>query len=132
MASNPNNAQQKQNNWFNPFENFAQINSMMDFAQIKHHISKNMEAFAAANQATLECMKETGARIADSAQKNLQKAMSCKTPQDAHSQETLSFMMQNAISNIKDTAEICAKTTKDVLDIYNKRFQEAVSEFSNK
>jgi phasin family protein len=141
MANNNASSQHNKQNCFNPFEQFNHFQCFADFGNVRQQFNKNMETVAAANQAVLDLMKETGRRGTELAQKNtkctvdcIQDAMSCKSSQDvqAKQQDLIMNIVQNTVSQVQEAAEIFAKATKEVLDIYNKRFQEVMVEVVKK
>jgi phasin family protein len=141
MANTNSSNQHNKNAFFNPFEQWNNNQFWPDFGNMKQQINKNMETVTSANQAILDFTKEAGRRNTEITQKNtkcavdcMQDAMSCKNIQDAQSkhQDMVVNIVQNTVSQVQEMAEIFAKATKEVLDIYNKRFQEVVVEVAKK
>jgi phasin family protein len=136
-AMNNWNSQWQNNNWADWGKN---LSSMMDFNKVRQNMSRNMEAFTAANQVCLEGAQAISRRGAEMMQKNaqhtydvLKDAMGSQNIQEAqHKQANLISQMTHGFGeNMKEVAQIASKASIEVVEMMNKRLTESTHEFVN-
>ncbi len=129
----------------NPFAEFDVTKVMADLrvpgVDVDHLMKtskKNIDAVNAANSLLVEGMKEIAKRQAEIVREAMEDAASASTemmnqgsPEDkvAKQTELAKSAFEKALSNVKELAEMTAKSQSEAFDVINKRMSETMDEF---
>ena len=129
----------------NPFAEFDVTKVMADLrvpgVDVDHLMKtskKNIDAVNAANSLLVEGMKEIAKRQAEIVREAMEDAASASTemmnqgsPEDkvAKQTELAKTAFEKALSNVKELAEMTAKSQSEAFDVINKRMSETMDEF---
>ncbi len=129
----------------NPFAEFDVTKVMADLrvpgVDVDHLMKtskKNIDAVNAANSLLVEGMKEIAKRQAEIVREAMEDAASASSemmtqgsPEDkvAKQTELAKSAFEKALSNVKELAEMTAKSQSEAFDVINKRLSETMDEF---
>ena len=98
----------------------------VDLATIMDREKKNIEALAEANRVAFEGWQALVHRQAEILQESIKRAVGTMQGEDAGAKrmDLASHAFESALSNMRELAEMAAKSQKDAFDVIRKRVEE--------
>jgi len=98
----------------------------VDLATIMDREKKNIEALTEANRVAFEGWQALAHRQAEILQESIKRAVGTMQGEDAGTRrmELASHAFETAVSNMRELAEMAAKSQKDAFDVIRKRVEE--------
>ena len=124
-------------NYTNPFADMFKNN--LDMNQLFATQRRNLEAFAAANQAVVEGAQAITRRQAEVIRDNVEEALTASkelmttgTPETGINKqaELAKTMFENSLANLRELTEMATKSGFEAFDVLNKRAAESFEEVS--
>ena len=104
----------------------------VDLATIMDREKKNIEALAEANRVAFEGWQALVHRQAEILQESIKQAVGAMQGEDAGTKrmDLASHAFESALSNMRELAEMAAKSQKDAFDVIRKRVEENLAVLS--
>jgi len=127
-------------NWSNMADLGKSSAKFMDYGRLRQTASRNAEAVTGAHQVALECVQAIARRTNEVMQENAKQSWECfrdscssKSAEDAQykNSDYFSCLLQNCCGNAREVTEITAKAAVEIVDLWNKRATEAISEWTS-
>lgn len=112
----------------------------LDMATLVDSQSRNIEAVVAANRLALEGVQAVARRQAEIMSQSLERALSAtqevmaeSSPQARTAKQAalLKEAFENALSNMRELAEMMTKSTEEALDVINRRVSASLEELQS-
>lgn len=123
------------------YKNFSNYSlPQVDFNKFLTTQRKNIEAVSAANQLMTESAQAIARRQSDAARNNVEsyanafRELLSFNPSDLSTEkqaEAAKSIYDNAVSNLQEIGEMCAKSNMEAFNVINKRISESINEFND-